>query len=443
MLETYYKGYLRKLADKKVYNKNFFNNLDWMRRSDIGYVLRGLTQDTKYFYHQKYYHEKTIIKDEDAIKAIDFALSNSLNFCISAKEVFDQEIYFRIIHDMNDIYAEEIFTGQIFPILKENNIDTKYSFEKLRLPRIETFYEPDDYFDKSKFKIEVSYDYMHKNIIELNNFIYWPDVEKADDNEIVKYLNNVCKVKKSSGNYVENKKYIDKITKLSNSNVFAKLILVEEKMKEEVEREKIDDISSHMEKIEFLLLKLGKVKPDMKQKYQAKYDKMLENNDNNLTLNPLDVNSLISLETEIEFQIQFNNNDDDSVLKTLDNIIDEYNTNDKTDKTIKDIDQLFELFLHMKSNYSPITRRNSIEKFALIYIYEIYENKDIIRTEDLYNSYINDILKSVIICLNNLIENGEIENNFIINLDENITCDYVIDCIKNINFIKQKVYKKD
>ena len=93
----------------------------------------------------------------------------------------------------------------------------------------------------------------------------------------------------------------------------------------------------------------------------------------------------------------------------------------------------------MKSNYSIITQRDVINKFALIYIYEIYENKDDIQIDELNNSYINDMLKSIMICLNNMVESNEIENNIIINLEENISLNYIINCIKNIKFTKQKV----
>ena len=97
----------------------------------------------------------------------------------------------------------------------------------------------------------------------------------------------------------------------------------------------------------------------------------------------------------------------------------------------------------MKSNYSPIIQRNSIEKFALIYIYEIYENRNTITIEDLSDSYINDILTSVLICLNNMINNNEIENNIIIKLEGDITLSYIINCIKEIKFIKNKELIKE
>lgn len=440
MAETYYKGYLRKLADKATYSKGKIKRKSTI---DSSYTIGCDLKDLYIAKKQGEEIEKEIeVKNKYIVKEIYQGMGLSY---LNDEKVFDQEIYFTVIEVIEEkhttYYAKEVFTGQIFPILLASNIDEKGKFNKLKLPKKVNSNIIKDCYKKSKFKIEISCDYIQNNIIELNNFFYWHNVKEVSKNEVYKYLDKVCKVKDSNGEYVKNQEYYDKIVELSNLNVFRKQIIKEE---EKVEREKMDDITSHMERIKFLLLQLNKVNSNKAQKYKQKYEAILKNCNNDLTLNPLDINLLISLEAEIEFQKQFSNdNNDDGILKTLDNIINEYNLNKKTDKTIKDIDKLFELFLQMKSNYSPITKSNSIEKFALIYIYEIYENKDIINIEDLSNSYINDILLSIIMCLNNLIENGEIENNFILKLDENITCDYVIDCIKKINVTKQKVYKKD
>ena len=429
-MAEYYKGYLRKFTDSLVYNQKYFKkHLSVIAKENLGWCV------------QHCYEEKEkIINDVDAIRVIKNYVRPEEKF-LSKEKPFDEEIFFEIIEDENCKYAKEIFTGKIFPILDYKNVDPKFTFKNLRKKLI--VLDDSLYLYGFDYKIKIFFDHNLENIVELNNFFYLPDIVKASDIELTRYLDRICKTKNIFGKYIDNKSYKNKIEKLSNSNVFRKKIeKKEEKIEKIVEREKIDTITSHMEKVEFLLLKLEKVNPNKALEYRKKYDSILKNYGNDLTLNPLDINSLISLEAEIEFQIQFSNNNDDSILKVLDNIIYEYNINNKTDKTIKDIDKIFELFLQMKSNYSPITKRNSIEKFALIYIYEIYENKDIIGINDLSNSYINDILKSIIICLNSLIEIGEIENNFIIKLDEDITLKYIIDCIKNINFIKQKVYEK-
>ena len=198
-----------------------------------------------------------------------------------------------------------------------------------------------------------------------------------------------------------------------------------------------------MEKIEFLLLKLDKINHNIKEEKQKKYNNLLSSYNENLTTTPLNLETLKMLEAEIEFAIKYNNKNENDILNTLDNIINEYNANKTTNRTIKDIDELVKLFLQMKSNYSPIIQRNVIEKFALIYIYEIFENKKAITIEELKDSYINDMLKSVLICLNNMIDNNEIENNIIIKLEGDITLSYIINCIKEIKFNKNKELIKE
>ena len=211
-----------------------------------------------------------------------------------------------------------------------------------------------------------------------------------------------------------------------------------EKQEETPIREKRDKITLYMEKIEFLLLRLNEINHEVAEEKQKKYDKLKNSGNEELTISPLNVENLKRLQAEIEFAIEFDQKSNNTIIDALDNIINEYNSFNKTSKTISDIDELVKLFLQMKSNYSPVIQRNAIEKFSLIYIYELYENRDIIDINSLGNSYINDMLPTIVICLKKLINNNEIENNIIIKLEGDITLQYIMSCIKEMKFIKNK-----
>ena len=427
-MAIYYKGYLNRLdyengiiKYESSLLKSINNNTSKFEKEDIYYYFNNI--------HDRKNHDFPIkVSNETLIKKF-----NKLKFCYKANEC-KIELIFEKIRDENGIeYAREIYTKSIFPLIKENDISREYSILDLRKIYCSSDKDIDDFnvTFKPLFNCNIS------NILKLNNFFYLPRCEIADQNMIENYMLSTFKTKSFFKKEIENKKLIDNVCELSKKNVFKNEII--EKKEEKVIREKQNPITYTMERIEFLLLKLDKINHESKIEKQKKYEEMLNCKNNILTTSPLNNETLKMFEAELEFAIKFNQKKEDDILNTLDNIINEYNLNNKTDKTIKDIDELVRLFLQMKSNYSIITQRDVINKFALIYIYEIYENKDDIQIDELNNSYINDMLKSIMICLNNMVESNEIENNIIINLEENISLNYIINCIKNIKFTKQKV----
>ena len=429
-MAVYYCGYLTKLYFENISIEEYSWQYNLIRENCSQDEYISICQEFNRINDRRCHDFPVEIQNETFIKKLGL-----FSFKERISEIKDRLIFEKIKDINGQYYAREIYTNKIFPLIDSKDITRKYEFTSLEkvypsMADVRAF--------SARIKTRFFLNDSINNILKLNSFFYFPKCEIADQNMIEEYKNKMFKSRRLFHKPKENNRLINKIIRLSNDNVFRNEI-IEEKEEKKVIREEQDPITSKMERIEFLLLKLDKINHEIKIIKQKKYDEMLSSLNNNLTISPLNNETLKMFEAELEFAIKFNQKKEDDILDTLDNIINEYNLNNKTDKTIKDIDELVKLFLQMKSNYSLVTQRSVINKFAQIYIYEIYENKNNIKVDDLCDSYINDMLKSVLICLNNMIENKEIENNIIINLEENLSLNYIINCITNINFTKQKV----
>lgn len=345
---------------------------------------------------------------------------------------------FEIIEDENDFkYAKEIYTGLIFPLIEKKDLIIEYNgrlagCKYFMSNRINFFYSYD-------LELSMTINPINSNIVRLSNFIYTNNMKVANQNDIDAYLAEFKK-KTLFGKETENKKMIDKLTNIVNTNVFKNEVI--EKKKVIKIREQQNPITAIMENIDYLLLKLSKIDNKLKEVKQKEYDKLLSNEDSTLTLSPVTIETLKSFEAELEFIINYNQVKNNDIFDILNNMVLEYFNGVKTERSIEDIDKLCELFYKMKNKYSYSKQRKVIELFSILYILEIYENKNDIKLEDLSNSYFNDLLKSILISLNGMIENNVLENNLVIRLDDNITSEYILDLIKQIKFIPKEKDKQ-
>ena len=195
-----------------------------------------------------------------------------------------------------------------------------------------------------------------------------------------------------------------------------------------------------MEDIEFLLVKLKEYNQVAYQKYHRQYEELFSSQQ--LKINTVTIGYLESLKTNILISLKLGKNQGFSFIEYLNKLKNEYlcyfilSKGEKTTLTIKDIDELMEMFLKTKEDYNPIKRRIIIRNLALLYLFELYENIDAITELDLQDSYINDFLKTILVCLETLKEKDVLDDTFVIHLQEEITLDIVLDIIKNIKFKK-------
>lgn len=433
MNKIYYTGYLYKLLEENECSSSSFE--EEMRKicnQDEDLSIGNILKNSWLYGINDVLYPTLIDKLNQVVKNVTYMTG-------VVGQVQGKKLIFEIIKDENNVeYAREIFSNRIFPLIKNNDIEAKYYMENIKANNVgSNIYERRTDFI---YNLSIKFSCKKENILKLDNFFYLPASKAASPYEINYYLERECKTPRFLfGKPKTNHDFLKKINNLSNKNAFQSEII--EKQAEKVEREKLDKVVKIMEQIRYSLLILDEVNHEIKEEKEKKFNELIDNYDKGLTTSPLNLNTLSKLETEIKFAIKIGEKNESTILDTLDNMIIEYSFSNITNRTISDIDETVKLFLQM--NYSPIIQSNAIEKFAMIYIYELCENKESIDINELENSYINDMLPTVLMCLRKMINNNEIENNIIIKLEENPTLSYVIDCIKKIEFVKNKELIKE
>ena len=370
-----------------------------------------------------------IIDSPELIKLINKEIiDETIKIPVLQKEI----IYEQLIDENNNIYGKELVTEVILPIAK-----TKYIYTMMCHKIIETAYNGStEYYIRFRKKIVL----YHNNSKELKYSIYPNGIATEYDIEEYKkeYKSFII------GNYKRGK-LKEYLKAISRSNVY-QYEFIQKQTEKQQQKPKIllepDNISKHMEIIEYSLLKLKQRNIELYQTAKKQYD-------NILTKEIITIQSLASLEGKIEFYLYFNKINLDNILKSLEEKKNEYlnnftnNNQEKTKLTIKDLDKINEFFLMMSNNYNPVERRKVLKNISVLYILEIFKNKDTITPEDLNNSYFRINLKSIIICIEELKNEGYIEiDNLIYNhLEEEISIDSVLDIIKKITINKTEPKK--
>lgn len=333
-------------------------------------------------------------------------------------------IFEKILDESGAYYGKELYTGLIFPILDDihnkNVVIIKEEVEKTA--NLITYC----------LTLNINFKKMDKCEAIIYNY------KVADINEINEYL----EVKKHKRKL---KKETNKIIELANKNVYNTEIVPAHK--EEVKREKQDELTIMMENIEFLLEKLGTINPELKEKYEKEYELLLNSEDEILSTSSLTKASLSRIEGEMEYAISYSRSSSSDIVSYLENLKKEYlnnfisNIENKTNITLKEIDKLNELFLKMKSSYNLKVQREVIRNISFIYLMEVYENIGIISKEDLEDSYFIDNKKSIIIAIETLIRLDLIEDNIIIDYNSDLNIEEILDLISKIKF-KQSTENK-
>ncbi len=232
------------------------------------------------------------------------------------------------------------------------------------------------------------------------------------------------------------KHFTEKITKLYKENVFNGEI----KMQQEKELQSPSVGATTIEEIEYYLNILKKNNSNSYDTLNQEFQDIL-NDKNKQSLAYLGyflgrILATITLDEKL----------DNTISLYLSNIKDEYlkkieNCDFESKFSIKDIDNLVELFLKQKDNYDILEERKILKNFAYIYLFEIYFQKNLTE-KDLENSYVKNILKTIIVVIFQLEEEGiikKITSETFKSLDLNT----IINIIRKIEFanIKVKKYK--
>lgn len=196
-----------------------------------------------------------------------------------------------------------------------------------------------------------------------------------------------------------------------------------------------------MENVEFLIQRLKKVNSEKAEEFNKKYESALREEDI-LSKSNISIGKLIKLEAELEFELMFTKGENTSLTDKLDELKREYLTHFVTDSkaktkiTLDDLDKLMELFLKTKDNYSLIEQRKILRNFASVYMLEVKENESEVTLKRQEDSYFEDLKKSIMICIDALIENGFVESNMIAELSKEETTEEVLNLIRSLEFNK-------
>lgn len=405
---------------KKENGKNFENIDDsnsFKIAYSIGSKLKSMEEDDSFE-----------IRDPEIIAILDREYKELVHDYdgISSR---DEIIYEKVSDEEGNIYGREILTGSLFPIASDTSIDVKeYEVEKNQA-----------WSNEIDFTLTITQNFKHRNYARLETILV--DNEVASPNEIEEY-----KTRFDTGFRREKKKeeFLRRIRENSNTNTLideVEVSVIKPKKKEKKQRETQDNTTKVMESIEYLIRKLKKINPEKAKEFNEKYEAAL-NEEDILSKRSISLATLISIEASLEFELMFTKGENTTLTGKLEELKKEYLTYFVTDSKAKtkikldDLDKLMELFLKTKDNYSLIEQRKILRNFASVYMLEVKENESEVTLKRLEDSYFEDLKKSIMICIDALIENGFVESNMIAELSKEETTEEVLNLIRSLEFNK-------
>ena len=400
-------------------------------------------------------------------------------------------IYERIYDENGNMYGKELITGVVFPInMQYSSFDVSYSLKKMEnvyydINNSKGYYlkeanikKLNDYcyylIDFNGNKYGISYDQYKKlkfmdhydseyvcfddkchemvfcdtplsfNVCLSPNMTFLSNqrVEYvigssmiANELEVQEYIS---RFNNGFGKKKRKRDFKDIINNMFLSNYLGEINFVSNN---DIIKERVSEstITKEMQELEFLLLKLKSVSIDDYNLLNKEYLEILNQDDSLLHLNTLSINSIILLQNRAELAFLCHGGQSRRILKYLEDqvniYLDNYNEGiiEKTRITLDDLDKLSNYFLNSKNSYTIKEQNEILRCLSLLYLFEIYENKDILNTLDLKNSYVADNIKRILVVIGVLHDVGiikEIPNSLydISDLDE------FLDFIKKIEF---------
>lgn len=444
-------------------SSSFYKNVFMKLFYDLQKILEESIRDTS---------EEQVINDKRLIKELDKIIDKK-------QTVYGKlSIIYEIVTDQNNnLYGKELYTGMLFPLSKPyysrevscklfsssdivwvseyntifyryddvhfKNNSGSYFYLKMRFDDDAVLIGPMQYLEYERFRIDkyplLKYDFNVKakynfpNALKCECLIYEKGI--ADINEVNAYQNMF---KRGLTRKRKQQTFERMIIEYANKNVYKEEIVL--KKEEQIIREKQTTLTSMMENIEFLLIKLSKVNNEAYLKYQKEYDDLINGTNDELNIKPLQVATLAPLEANIEFSLYFNKKDASSILEYLIKTKEEYLKNFlsgneiKTTLTLDELEKINELFLKAKAEYSPVDQRNILKNLSFLYLMELKENISDIQEEKLKDSYLQDNLKSILICIESLRRVGLIKESILIDLNSEINLSNILEIISKIEF---------
>ena len=98
------------------------------------------------------------------------------------------------------------------------------------------------------------------------------------------------------------------------------------------------------------------------------------------------------------------------------------------------MDELYKNVIKKKSR-NPFDQTDILRRIATLYFFELYENRDIITSEELTNSYVGENIKRIVTAIYVMLDEGviSINSNFLFDIN-NLNLDTLLALIKQIEF---------
>ncbi len=385
---TYYKGNL--ISVKEIYMDPRVETFDL--KEEKGKLLENLIP-------------KKLIVDPTVISFLEkyYVSKNQKEF----KKVNNLEgvnIVYIIVKDKdNNLYGKELMTGCLFPILTPAHLDFSYRIESIEL--------------KKKVNIVVE-----KNISSYS--LYIPDVLVVGSQEISSKDASFYREQFNKGILKRKKKekFITGIKELYCKN-YPKI-----NTKDELDNESLTKIQ--MKNIESLIVDLMEINQKLALDFKKEYESIIGKGFKAI--------ELANLEIDIHECLLFKDQGELEVIKYLNSCKKEYLMNllsgNKTiGLTIKNLDKFTTILL--AENYSSYAKNKIKNTLALLYFFEVYEEKNNITLSELESSCIKDFLNYIISCIKYLKELGIIIYDKDLELNS-LSVGEVFNIIKEIEFRK-------
>lgn len=202
---------------------------------------------------------------------------------------------------------------------------------------------------------------------------------------------------------------------------------------------------NEIQELEFLLSQLREISIDDYNKFNSEKEELIDGN-NKVELNE---SAIQDLQSKVKAAIICHGSNSTKMIEYLNNEINKcfenYKSNTERQKTISiyDLDNVSEQLLMNKDKYSIKEQNDLLRNIAILYFFNIFDNKDRLTEDDLDNSYVINNIRRIITVISVLKSEGIIEN-VTSNLFEITNLSELLELIRNITFTSQeKLSNKD
>lgn len=384
----YYKGYVVNSDDVKGYYKIGRNintprysefTTEFSNRTDANDIalIRSSLGKLRSFYSS---YNEVVIEDEQLI-----ALLRKIKVFIDFDNIFEYSsfndfddidgyeiIYTKVVDSEGRVFAREIKTGAVFPILNDSSFKNTYYL---------TTYDniSEENYD-NMYALEMEIDIKDNFILRADNIVVFEDV--ANRNEVEDYLESF---EPEYGPDTDEETIIND----ANSNVFAGPIEEKEEKNLSLSEENIC-----IGQIKYYLSYLKTLDQNEYERYSGHLEYLINGFEDKDLNTPITINDFRNILSRVKFLCLFNENLKNgittSLLKIEDDSVKRTTGSDAREFSITKLDHLYELFLSNKDSLSLKEQYLILHEFTRCYVLKIKEYS--LSKVDVLNTHFKELI---------------------------------------------------